>query len=260
VNTGAGRNSSFRTPFCPKHIFSRIRFSFVILALPAIIGFNYNSTAQTLDQVLSRHLEATGQRQLSRVMTVRSEGKAVQMGMEMPFIQIQKRPDKMYLEIDIQGMKMTQSFNGERGWAVEPWMSNEPRELTGPELKYVRQTANIDSDLVNWQEKGYQLEYMGHEPLEGRQAYRLRLQRAEDETYEYYLDSETYLISKMVVQTNYEGNIVEGETILGDYRSIGGISVPFRTEVRYGGQTLMTNVIDKVEFDVAIDDKVFSRP
>lgn len=232
----------------------------LIFVLAAITGLQDNATAQTLDQILARHLEATGQQQLSRVATVRSEGKAVQMGMELPFVQIQKRPDKMYLEIDIQGMKMIQSFNGEKGWAVEPWINSEPRELTGPELRNVRQTANIDSDLVNWQEKGYQLEYTGSEPLEGRHAYKLKLLRGEDESYEFYLDSETYLITRMVVQTNYEGNIVEGETLLGDYRRIDGINVPFRTEVRYGGQTLMTNVIDKVEFDVSIDEKVFSRP
>lgn len=228
--------------------------------LPLFFLFFQITEAQTPDQIVERYLEASGQQHLSNVNTVRYEGKAFQMGMELPFIQIQKRPDKMYLEIDIQGMKMIQSFNGESGWAVEPWMSTDPRELTGPELNNVRQTATIDSDLVDWKERGYKLEYKGHEPLDGREVYRLNLIKGADDTYQFFIDSETYLINRMVIQTNYEGNIVEGETILGDYRTVSGITVPFRTEVRYGGQTLMTNIIDKVEFDVTVDDKVFSRP
>ena len=215
---------------------------------------------QSLDQVLKRHFEASGQERFSKVSTVRSTGKALQMGMELPFIQIQKRPDKMYLEIDIQGMKMIQAYDGERGWAVEPWMTPDLRELAGPELRNVGQMASIDSDLVDWREKGYQLEFMGKEQFGGKDIFRLELIKSEGETYQFFIDSESYLVIRMVTQTYYEGNVVEGETILSDYRNVDGIRVPFKIESRYGGQTLMTNLIEKVEFDVVIEEKVFSRP
>ncbi len=219
-----------------------------------------HAETQSLDQILKRHFEASGQERFSKVTTVRSAGKALQMGMELPFIQIQKRPDKMYLEIDIQGMKIIQAYDGETGWAVEPWMTPDPRELTGPELRNLGQMASIDSDLVDWKEKGYMLELMGKESFEGREIFRLELSKSDGESYQFYIDSESYLVKRMVTRTNYEGNVVEGETILSDYRNIDGIRVPFKIESRYGGQTMMTNLIEKVEFDVVIEEEVFSRP
>ncbi len=215
---------------------------------------------QSLDHILTRHFEASGQERFSKVTTVRSTGKALQMGMELPFIQIQKRPDKMYLEIDIQGMKIIQSYDGERGWAVEPWIAPDPRELSGPELLNLGRMASIDSDLVNWKEKGHSLELMGKEPFEGREIYRLELIKDDGESYQFYIDSESYMVKRMVTLTNYEGNVVEGETILSDYRNIDGIRVPFKIESRIGGKTMMTNLIEKVEFDVVIEEGVFSRP
>ena len=230
---------------------------FILMLL--FLSFQHAET-QSLDQVLNRHFEASGQDRFSKVSTVRSTGKALQMGMELQFIQIQKRPDKMYLEIDIQGMKMIQAYDGERGWAVEPWVTPDPRELAGPELRNVGQMASIDSDLVNWREKGHQLEFMGKESFDGKDIFRLKLIKSEGETYQFFIDSESYLVVRMVTQTNYEGNVVEGETILSDYRNVDGIRVPFKIESRYGGQTLMTNLIEKVEFDVVIEEKVFARP
>ncbi len=218
------------------------------------------SGAQSVDQIINAHLKASGQDQLNKISTVRSYGKAVQMGMELPFLQIQKRPDKMYLEIDIQGMKMIQAYDGEKGWLIEPWVNPDSRELTGQELYNFGQMASIDSDLVDWDKKNYSLEFIGREKFYDSEVFRLKLIKDDGETYLFYIDVDSYLIKKMVTHSDYEGSIVEGETILSDYRDINGIKVPFMTEVRYGGQTLMTNLIEKVEFDVMIEDRFFSIP
>ncbi len=232
-----------------------------IVFILAIFCFSIQQPySQSLDQVLARHFEASGQDAFSRVTTVRSAGKAMQMGMELPFIQIQKRPDKMYIEIDLQGMKMVQAIDGDSGWAVEPWMSPDARDLSGPELHNAGRMAGIDSDLINWEEKGYEIEYLGKELAEGDEMYRLKLKKVEGDTYHFFIDSGTYLIARMVTLTDYDGQIVEGETVLSDYRDVEGVMMPFRTETRYDGETLGTNVIEKIEFDVVIEDQVFSKP
>jgi hypothetical protein len=235
------------------------RHSIFFLSICFISGLQL-AGAQTLDQILENHFKASGQDKLSSVSSVVSSGKAMQMGMELPFMQIQKRPDNMYLEISVDGQKMIQVYNGKNGWALEPWVSPDARELSGPELKNAGLMARIDSDLVNWEEKGDLLEYIGKETYEGNEMYLLKLTKETGESYQFYIDTETYLISKLVAHTNSGGNLVEGETILGDYRKIHGVSVPFRTEVRYDGQTLMTNIIDSVGFDMEIDEHFFSKP
>ena len=231
----------------------------IIILIPVLFILSiFKTDCQTLDQILELHFEATGQEKFSKISTVRSSGMALQMGMELPFVQIQKRPDKIYLEIDIQGMKMIQAYDGERGWSVEPWMDSGPRVLTGPELQNMEQLASIDSDLVDWHRKGHELEYTGNKTLDGNELIILEMIKSNGEIYHYYIDSETYQLSKMVSKSIHEGQPIEGETILTDYRSINGVMVPFKTELRVDGQTLMVNIIEKVEFDIEVDNKVFS--
>jgi len=218
------------------------------------------TSAQTVEQILNQHFSASGQGALSKITSVRSTGKAIQAGTELPFMQIQERPGKLYLEIEIQGVKMIQAYNGLNGWAIEPWMSSEPRKLTVPEVSNMAEMARIDNDLVNWEENGYSLEFIGKEVLDGNDVFRLKLTKTADDTYQFFIDSETYLINKMVNYNDNAGKVAEGETILGDYRKINGIAVPFRTEVKYDGQTLMVNVLDKVEFDIELDESFFSQP
>lgn len=232
---------------------------FILLVVSALVPLVPNS-AQSLDQVLQKHFDATGQEMLSGVSSVRSSGKAVQMGTELPFLQIQKRPGMLYLELDIQGNKMIQAYNGRQGWAVEPWMGPDPRRLDGPELNSLRQMARIDSDLVNWQEKGFGLELTGLDSSDGREYFVLELKKEEDEVYNFYIDSHSYLLHKIVTTSGQTGNLVSGETILGDYRVINGIRVPFRIEMKFGGRTLMTNIIDKIEFDVVTGEDYFTSP
>jgi hypothetical protein len=231
----------------------------IIILTPVLTLLSILKTdCQTLDQILELHFEATGQKKFSEISTVRSSGMALQMGMELPFIQIQKRPDKIYLEIDIQGMKMIQAYDGERGWSVEPWIDSGPRELTGPELQNMEQLASIDSDLVDWNMKGHKLEFTGNLTLNGNELIILEMTKTNGEIYHYYIDAKTYQLAKMVSKSIHDGQSIEGETILTDYRNINGVMVPFKTELRIDGQTLMVNIIEKVEFDIEVDNKIFS--
>lgn len=231
----------------------------LIFSLLLLSSGNY-TRAQTLESILEKHFAASGQDQLSEVSTVRSYGKAEQLGMEVPFLQIQKRPNMIYIELDIGDTKMIQTYDGEAGWAIEPWEQPGPRELMGPELGNLSRLAGIDSDLVDWEENGYILEYEGKKPSVDGEVYILKLRKNGGETYRFFIDSDSYMINRMVTENSYEGNKVEGETILSDYRDIEGIKVPFRIEVQYDGQTLMTNVMDKIDFDVDIEEDYFTRP
>jgi hypothetical protein len=231
-----------------------------LLAVSALIVAIPNAGAQSLDQILQRHFDASGQERLSGISSVKSSGKAVQMGNELPFLQIQKRPGMLYLELDIQGNKMIQAFDGREGWVLEPWSGMNPRRLDGPELKGLEQMARIDSDLVDWQGKGYDLELTGTDSSDGGEYFVLELEKEEGEVYNFYIDSGSYLLHKIVTTSGQKGNQISGETILGDYRAIKGIKVPFKIEMKYGGQTLMTNIINKVEFDVVIGEDYFTSP
>jgi hypothetical protein len=50
------------------------------------------------------------------------------------------------------------------------------------------------------------------------------------------------------------------EQELGDYRDVNGFKVPFRVKVMQNGVPQSELIVDKVEFNIAIDDAMFRVP
>jgi hypothetical protein len=58
-----------------------------------------------------------------------------------------------------------------------------------------------------------------------------------------------------------DGQVVESETTLGDYRDVGGLKLPHRVEGGPKGRSeKQALVISKIEVDPVIDDARFGKP
>ncbi len=131
-----------------------------IITIISLAIFTVGSAyAQDLQKILDKYFKTIGQEKILKVETIVSTGRTLQMGMEMPFKTITKRPNKAYMEVDIQGVKMVMAFDGKNGWAIQPWTgSADPIDLVGPELRPVKEISDMDGGLWNYEEKGHQLE------------------------------------------------------------------------------------------------------
>ncbi len=217
--------------------------------------------AQDLESILDHFFEATGQKQLLKMNTMVATGKTLQMDMEMPFKSINKRPDKAYLEVDIQGAPMKQAYDGKSGWMIAPWTgSADPIDLVGPDLKSVQDMANMDGNLWNYKEKGHQLELQGTEDLDGTEVYVLKLTRNDGDIEYYYIDSENFVVLKMVRRMMVNDQETEIEILQSNYQEVDGVVIPFTSEQNFGGQPGMTIMVEKVEFNREVNDSIFSKP
>lgn len=228
-----------------------------LLAAPA-------ARAQTLDEILAKHYAAIGGlEQWQRVQSMKASGRiTVGPGIEAPFTMILKRPLKMRMEFTFQGMTGVQAFDGEAGWMVMPFMgSPDPQPLPAEEAKNFQEEADIDGPLVNYAAKGHKVEFVGKEDVEGTPAYHLRITLKSGDVREYYLDAEHYLPIKAVGKRPIQGTEMEVETILGDYKSVGGLMVAHSIESRIKG-TAQTQAltIDSIEWNVAVEDSLFVMP
>lgn len=217
--------------------------------------------AQDLEKILDNHFETIGQENLLDVTSIMAIGKAVQMGMEFPFTMINKRPDKLKVIVEVQGSKIIQAVDGETVWAINPMSGSvEPVDLTSPEADGLIETADLDGQLWKYKEKGHQLELEGTEEIEGTESYVLKLTKKNGNIDYYYLDMESYLILKIKSKTIMNGSEVETEGLLSNYQEVGGSVMPYTTEQRMGGQTVMTIVMEEVKLNVELDDAIFSKP
>lgn len=233
------------------------------LAALAVAALAAPSTAQTTDEVLERHYEAIGgQDAWKQIRSMRATGTVSVMGgqIQAPFTLLQKRPGKSRFEMTMQGMELVQAYDGETAWLKAPMMgSPAPQRLPADVASQMAEQADLDGALVGWKEAGHDVELVGREAVDGRQAYKLRVTLKTGEVTHYYLDAETYLPIKWVARRTVQGQPSEFVTTLGDYRDVGGVKMPFSIQVDspMGPQSLTFTSFD---VNVAIDDAVFSMP
>ncbi len=238
-----------------------MRKSLFALALVAFfVGAAGSAAAQTLDDVIAKHHQAKGGEKWKAIQSMRITARIVTQGIELPMTMVTKRPNLMRQDMTFQGVSIVQAFDGTQAWGINPMMgSSDPQEIPGPTADALRDQADFDGALVDYKAKGSVVELVGIEDLDGKKVHHLKLTNKNKQVQHYYLDATTGLESKVVVEADMGAGPMTIETILSDYQTIDGIAVPMSIRQNAPtGQVAIT--VDKVEFDVALDDALFKLP
>ena len=221
--------------------------------------------AQDLDEVLDNYYEAIGGIDAWKsVESMRATGSMVMagMGIEAPFVVTTKRPNMVRLEFTFQGMTGVQAYDGETAWMLMPFMGRTDPEVMPIDMaKDVIDQADLDGALIGWQESGHQVELLGKEETAGTEAYKIKVTKKNGDVEYYFLDSEYYVPIKIEGSSMQQGRMVEFETILSDYKEVGGLMIPHSVEARpKGAPSGQVITIDQVEIDIDIDESTFAMP
>jgi hypothetical protein len=232
--------------------------TFIVIALMlfALVG----TQAQTLDEVLAKHYAATGQDKVAAVKTFYAKMKMSMMGMDMPMIIQVKKPDKFRTEVEVMGQKIISGFDGTNGWMKNPMAGSGITDLKGAELKQAMgQADQLEGELYNYAAKGKTAELIGKVNTDGKDAYRIKLTDADGTVKDYFIDADTYLISKMKAKVETMGQTLDVETKILEYKDVKGIKVGSKMEIvtPMGNQSM---VMEEVKLDEAMDDAIFARP
>jgi hypothetical protein len=162
-------------------------------------------------------------------------------------------------------MTLSRGFDGQQGWEKAPAQGNSESAvnvLSGQELEDLRTEADFDGILMEYKQKGYKVELSGKEAVEGKDSYRLKVTMRDGVVRNIFIDAASFLEVKVAGKAEREGVATDFELILSDYRSVEGIKFPFSFEDRQpgGGAASQKLVLQKVEFNVAIDDSAFAVP
>lgn len=217
--------------------------------------------AQTLDDILKEHFAAMGQDYLLKVNTQKYTGKLLQSGIEIPFIQMAKRPDKIRAEGTFQGLTFVQTYNGKEGWNLNPFTGvTDPQPFSEDDLKSMRYQADLDGMLWNWKEKGHTVTSDGKEDIEGTSCYKIKLVTKEGDTFTYYIDSDSYVLIRSNSKIKVMGNETESDNYYSNYMQVDGIAVPGKSETRMNGQLAVTIIVEKVDLNTELADTLFEKP
>jgi len=215
--------------------------------------------AQNLDEVLDKHFKTVGQEKLLEKQSYSVKATIQQMGMELPMVMKMKRPNKFRVEMEMQGQKMIQAYDGAKGWMIAPWMSPEPQDLSGPELDQAMDQANIDGELYNYKDKGSTATLLGKVNVDGSPMFNIKLTDKDGNVKNYFIDAESYLVRKVKAKVNAQGQEVEVEQSLSDYKNIEGILMPMKIESKMPMGSANV-VFESIVFGENFDDSIFTRP
>lgn len=217
--------------------------------------------AQTLDKVLNDYFKATGMDKFAKVKTVEMKAKLSQMGMELPMTIKVKRPDKFRMEMEIQGQKAISAYDGKNGWTIAPWVSPEPQDLAGEQLERAKEQADLEGDLWDYAKKGSKATYMGKEDLDGTEVYKIKLEKKNGDVQYYYIDTDSNMLLKTTTTTSQNGQEMEVESIMSNYKDFDGIILPTSIENKVKGTNQSGTVeIEDIKFDVDMPDSIFAKP
>ena len=237
---------------------------FGIMVLALLAPFATVVSAQTVDELIAKNIEAKGgMAKLKAVKSMRATGKMVGgQGMEFPFVMINKRPKSTKIEFTFQGMTGMQVYDGKTAWMSMPFMGKKDPEVMPPDqAKDMEEQADMDGPLVDYKEKGNKVELIGKEQVEGADAYKLKVTLKNGDVRTIYLDAETYLEIKVESKRTVRGTEVEGESYLSDYKEVEGLMIAHVMEQGQKGSPMRQKlVIEKVEINPDIQDAVFAMP
>lgn len=216
-----------------------------------------------LQQVLDRHYQAIGGIEKTKaVRSMRMTGRMIMaQGMEASFTRWAKRPNKTRLEFTVQGMTGIQAYDGETAWMLMPFMGRTAPEVMPADMaKQMIEDADFDGPLVDYQQKGHGIELAGKEQVEGSDAYKLKVTLKSGDVSYYYLDSEYFLPIRMTAKRTIQGTEVEVSVTYGDFKEVGGLTMPHSVRISGSGPGEQTLIIERVELDVQLDDLQFHMP
>jgi hypothetical protein len=220
--------------------------------------------AQTADELVAKNLQARGGiDKIKDIKSLRMIGQFDASGFKATVGQESKRPQMFRQTFTVQGMMQVQAYDGSSGWQISPFGGRKDPEVLGEDdVRGLAENADFDGPLVDALAKGNKIEYMGHDQVDGDDAYKLKVTLKNGDIYYYYLDPDTYIEIQVEKQQVIRGSVRESVSALGSYKPVNGVMFPFSIESgpKNNPDARGKITITKIEANVPIEDSDFKMP
>lgn len=230
------------------------KIKLALLAIAAIIG-TQTLYAQSIDEIVNKYVDALGGKEkLTTLKSVRMEGTLNVSGTDVSLIITKLNGVGQRNDIAAMGMNGYQIYTPATGWNFMPFMGQaSPEAMKDEELKTGQLWLDLQGNLVNYKEKGNQLELQGKEKADTAECYKIKATLKSGKAVTYFINSRSYYIVKTVSTQNIAGE-EEVVNAYANYKATdNGYIFPFTFTIPKGEITY-----SKIEANVAVDEKIFT--
>lgn len=214
--------------------------------------------AQTVDEIVNKHIEAIGGKDnLKKVTSMKREAMMSVQGMDIPvtIYQVNNKASRQ----EFTAMNMTGYFitRQDSGWTYMPFMGQTAAEPMPAEALNVAKDALDMFDLLDYASKGTKVELLGKEDVDGTEAFKLKLTTKSGNEKTVFLDTKNYYSIREVNKVNVNGQTMEAVSSFSDYKKLPeGIVLPFSMQT---AQSPSPMTFSKIEINPTLPESLF-RP
>ena len=218
--------------------------------------------APTVDEIIAKNIKAKGGAdKIKGMQTMQMSGKATLQGMDVSMKIYSKRPNMTRQEVTLQDKTIVSAYDGATAWWINPLMGiDAAQELSGPQAESLKDQADFDGVLNDYKTKGHTVELVGTEDIDGKKAYHLKVTKKNGQVQHYFLDADSGIDLRVQTSVEQGGQQMNITSDLSNYQPVSGVMIPFSMKQSMNGMPLMTMTIEKVEFNVPIEDALFKMP
>ncbi|HZS47389.1 MAG TPA: hypothetical protein VFC63_20125 [Blastocatellia bacterium] len=229
----------------------------LVILLLCLLLFSVGVFGQSADKVISQYQKAVGGvNQLRRIESTEYTGSVTNeaTGETGNFFWRFKRPDRMELEISLNGFEISTAYNGRSAWRRDS--RDGLRTLTGGDgSKFKAESIYRNDHFLNYKRDKVQIVPAGQATINGSNAIVLELTTRQGIKRKVYFDARTFLIVRD--EQPIPGGVERVD--FGDYRKVDGLLEPFSIRIKSGAVDLKA-AISQVEHNRSIAETKFDYP
>jgi outer membrane lipoprotein-sorting protein len=228
---------------------------FILVA--AGIFMQTNLSAQTVDEIVSKHIEAIGGADnWKKVNSLVMEAGISTGGMDIPVTISRVNNKAMRQEFTVMSMTGYTIITNEGGWSFNPMQGQSKAEaMSADEIKAAQDGLDLQGDLLDYASKGHTVTLLGKEDIDGTSCYKLKLTRKSGRETVYCIDSKTYYCIQEQSAVSMNGQEIQQVMKLSNFTKLPeGITMPMTME---NGMVPAPININKVTVNPTLSESLF---
>ena len=227
-----------------------------VLSLLLLSSFFVAANAQTVDEILDKHIAAIGGKdKWLSIKSVVMDGNLTVQGTDVSVKVTQLHNKGFRQDISVAGMSGYEFYTPTEGWGFMPFQGQtKPEAKTADEVKRNFDDLDIQGSLIDYKAKGHTIEYLGKEDVEGTECFKIKVTRKNSGEQTYLIDPASYMIVRVISKTQAAGQEMEVKIDFSDYKDVAGVKIAYSISQPFG------NIIfSSIKVNEPVDEALFKQ-
>ena len=230
---------------------------FVLLSLITIAAYTQNA-----DDVIQKYTTAVGGLSaINAIKTMKMTGTVTTQGYDLPITLQVINGKAIRTDIEAGGQMIVNAYKDGKGWKINPFAgATTAADMSSEELADYKTQSTLASNLMDYKARGHTVEYLGGEDVDGVKTHKIKMTTKEDNKVStYFISTTDNTLIKSVTTRNMQGQDMEVESFFSNLKDFNGLKFALTRVQKVGGQVLQELNFKDLQFNVAIDEKIFDK-